>query len=146
MTLIQKRLTLLFLGALLGWGCQQSDDQYGEQYTVHILKSWGEILVSVINARADTPESYKSLKEALDQGIAKGYFADHDPQKMRRDYWGRDFIWEVKDGKTIRIVSMGRNGVYDNGEEDDLVVQIWRTDSGAQMSIRLPPGIRGGPK
>jgi hypothetical protein len=67
--------------------------------------------------------AYKSVAEILEDARRKGIVTDSEIRRFSADSWGRPFRWELhkRRGKAVgRILSAGPNGIFENGEGDDI--------------------------
>jgi len=70
---------------------------------------------------------FENKSALLDKLVSIDVISKTDRDRMARDAWDRDFIWrETKVGTNvvIRILSVGPNGVFEDGRGDDLCVEI----------------------
>lgn len=74
-------------------------------------------------------EDFSSLEATVRLLVDKGYVAASPSTfpHLMQDYWKRSFVWQVSrshDATRIRIISRGPNGILEDGEGDDLFVEI----------------------
>ena len=69
--------------------------------------------------------TFRSFEEFLKEAEIKTYISGRE--YYRKDIWGSDLVWEVKQANKITIVRIGSKGpnrVWENGNGDDLYVQV----------------------
>jgi hypothetical protein len=109
-------------------GCvvRVSDRNQANGETTAALKRWGETIM-VLHEMGTDLEKYASTAEILAEWEASGVFDTTDLGPFKHDYWGNPYRWETRreNGEiVIRIGSNGRNGIWENGEGDDLYLEI----------------------
>jgi hypothetical protein len=88
---------------------------------------WGSTVSNVLKNKLDMVENYKSVREVLNSWEKKELLEMGSRPNLEKDYWAREFKWEVqrKDEELlVKITSAGKNGVWENGGGDDLFVEI----------------------
>jgi hypothetical protein len=73
----------------------------------------------------DDVAHFETLDDFLRAATAKKYF--DDPEKVGFDGWGHKFNWlfdKTNDRIAITIISAGKNGVFENGNGDDIVLEF----------------------
>jgi len=84
---------------------------------------------------------YGSVDDLLEDARAKGMIREAEVDRLSTDYWGRPYRWEVEvrpPDTVIRIISSGRDGVFENGEGDDVSIEIRIPERGRAI-IRVRP-------
>jgi len=128
---------------LLGvcYGCSP-DFTMARDVTLHRLSTLAEGITISLQER-EKVEDLTSLENAVRLLTEKGYVkaSPSTRSELMQDYWKRPFEWELSqtDGKTrIRILSRGPNGILENGQGDDLFVEIL-VRRGGDISWRRHP-------
>jgi hypothetical protein len=120
--------TLVVLAFLFG-GCQRQklyDQNDSNAQTRHILAEWGLEVSAVSEAQFEGKRVDLTQYKTAEQFCSKWINKD-DRKLMERDIWGRPFGWSVRtegERTIVRVSSWGRNGINENGEGDDLYVEV----------------------
>jgi hypothetical protein len=108
-------------------GCKTSDQNWDNQQTLFVLRLWAETILVVHKTGADDSLKYDSIRSVFTSWKNKGIIRESERQLVPMDYWESELRWEVRsrnEDKSIRITSAGRNTLYEEGEGDDLYVEI----------------------
>ncbi len=124
-------------------GCvvRVSDRNEANAQTVSALKSWGESII-VLHEMGIDLEKYHSTDVILLEWKGTGVFDTTDLGRFEHDYWGNPFRWELRRENrdvVVMIGSNGRNGIWENGEGDDLYLEIFIATSGKPTTrLKVP--------
>jgi len=110
-------------------GCGQVRNGTAESETQYRLKCWGAAIAVALQVGDDIrvykdPSEFEIAWELKESGVvacvSKSYMLD--------DQWGRKFqliVVTYNDAaKHVRVLSVGKNGVFEDGGGDDLYVDI----------------------
>ncbi len=110
--------------------------------TLADLSYLGHVGVLVLDKGA-TPAELQSLESLISAALkyhVGDTLKDEDDARWTRDRWGRSFKWNTSSSEpqiVVRITSNGRDGLSQNGEGDDLYVEIRKhTNEPAKMKLR----------
>jgi len=118
-----------FLASLLCLGgCRfgVSDENVGEATTDASLRLWGEMILSAYEGGFNC-ETCSSAADALSWLKENGIAPQSYDKYLKRDYWGHAYRWKSKKGSdeiNVFVISDGRNGLFEDGEGDDLWVKV----------------------
>jgi hypothetical protein len=120
------------LAAATTYGCAM-DRRPAYSKTLNQLKVLGDSGSRLIEKGEDIFE-YNSLNSFLAAAAKNGYVAESDVRGkyFEQDGWENPLMYEMmKNGdKILRISSLGENGIWENGEGDDLFVEIRLLENG----------------
>ncbi len=130
-----KRIYCLVCATAMS-GCY-SDSHWRRDETLHkldvlaeIVKKWGPIRI----------KKFTSVEEFVSRSDQEGYLTDLSGNSFELDGWGKSFSWHIEIDKEqnrvrVRIISGGVNQVLENGEHDDLFVEIELTFLGESKAF-----------
>ena len=82
---------------------------------------------SSVENKFDLVES-KDIDEAVKRLADPKIVDASETGRLLKDYWGNKYKWEssllADKSRVVRITSMGRNGIDENGSGDDLRIEI----------------------
>jgi hypothetical protein len=108
-------------------GCIKiSDSNQAVAQTRYYLGLWSDYIRSSYEAGIPI-NGCKTLAEAMTLLDTRGVMEKDVQPRFTKDAWGRRYAWSVTEADGLirfHIVSSGRNGVFENGEGDDLSVEI----------------------
>ena len=122
------RHQLIVCGVLTGVllaGCRTPHGQDKNLDTMIYLQSTCKmILVAESESGQSPPTEMKKLTAWLQQWSAeKAQYIDYDNGRIS-DGWGQDVRLLAEAGKLEFLASLGANGIWDQGQGDDIVVQV----------------------
>lgn len=122
--------------SLMWLGCRKPAD-WEESLTQYQLGQIGEAIAALVRGgNALETRNIRKYQEFL--SYAEGHGQALARTGVVRDGWDRPYAWEVttREGQTfIRVISSGKDGVFDHGERDDLYVEI-RFRDGSDTELR----------
>jgi hypothetical protein len=125
----------VLLSAVIAFGAwvwlsqpRNSDEHQAQATTMSAIREWTQVVEFAIESGM-TLEQWPTPTDALIDWQRQGFIEDERlVNKLLLDYWKRPFRWSKVDKDddmhTVRIWSIGPNGVDENGEGDDLYGQI----------------------
>jgi len=123
---MRKHLRSLLLLALLPVGCQRVNDTNRDNLdTRSNLNEWAHYVIILSDARIEGKQLDIGQFKTTDDVISKIHSSDFD--FIKHDSWERPFDWSVRtegERTIVRVSSWGRNGINENGEGDDLYVEV----------------------
>jgi hypothetical protein len=114
--------------------------------TIAQLTYWGEIITQVHLNEQDNVTLHSSLDQLVDSWIEKRIIYPAEGNRLRKDWWDRPFRFRcvmTTDGATVRISSDGADGVAQEGEGDDLVLEVELHYEPTTLVVRLR-GVKNG--
>jgi hypothetical protein len=145
---VSTRLVLQGLvGVLVGMnalapGCRSENDYSPTRVTHGNLKAMGGFAVELAT-KGVCVSDFKSVDDLLRRAAKEGVISEPeiDYRGYHRDAWGRPYRWQVvAEGAeiTVRIVSDGNDGISQEGQGDDIYVEIMITRDGEPRMYMKP--------
>jgi hypothetical protein len=123
-------------------GCHRDSDLHeSEATTYHSLALWLRALVRGQEEKVSV-DHLASLTEVLDTLAENHLIEPTDRKRLEVDGWGRPFSFRVQNeanSQKIRIISSGKNGVFQEGKGDDIVLEITIRRNGKLDVTVWPP-------
>ena len=145
-SMVKKVLGIgLFVFAISPACEKHSDRKQSAAQTWSQLRFWGDTIESLHKAGFSL-KMYKSPKEAADFLKKLNALTDHEYSLLIEDAWHRSFHWKMfedKGSKIIKIISDGKDGIRENGDGDDLFIEVTIPAIGPVMIRQKPLPHRG---
>jgi hypothetical protein len=137
----QKRIlcSLLLTGMTVLIGCKEPGDRYEEKATLTRMRLAAGILKTMIENHYDDPFQYVSYSDALANWKSEQEIDRVEASMIETDWWGNEYEWELINGgnrKVVRLISAGRNGVRENGNNDDLWIELEILDTSIHLRVK----------
>lgn len=132
----QSRFLVILLVFQGGCGARPDNDV---NRTIANLQVWADVLEYVVQNHLDSPCKYSTTDEVIKTWSRKGHIPVGWVNFLEEDAWGRPFQWNIvkeKDCIGVRVLSRGRNSKHENGDGDDLWVEVVGTTDG-QTKVRF---------
>jgi hypothetical protein len=118
-----------------------ADLYYCDGQTSSRLGAWGETIALVVNSGADDVTAYPYFDSLYSSWDRLGLLDPLGLRGRREDAWGRKFRLESfrlpgARETVVRVLSVGRSGVYERGRGDDLYVDV-RIDEDARAAVAV---------
>ena len=118
------------------------DTHMAAKRTISQLGEIGDTVVRLVRDGARV-EGLASLEDAMVEARKRGLLNESEFQdrQYRNDSWGREFRWVRKEqgaSAIIWIISAGEDGKFEDGDGDDLYVQISVTGEKELQVYRKP--------
>ena len=117
------------LSAIAIAGCAKVRNGTAESDTLHRLKNWPEAIHVALQVNDDI-RTYKNLSEFVAAWKKKAHsvVACVSADYTLNDVWGQPIELRIltysDDLKQVRILSLGKDGISQDGEGDDLYVEV----------------------
>jgi len=138
---------VVLVSIILNIACSRtkvSDQHFDYHSTAYTLSMWGEELSNILDSGIDlkrlNPKAQVDLEFA--KFLFKHRFANaSDCQDMLTDWWGNKLTLQITDdgdNQVVKIISNGRNLTYENGDGDDLFIELKKgsKQNKAQITVR----------
>jgi hypothetical protein len=107
---------------------------------IYTLQWWAYAVATAFDN--DIPlQSYESCKELFDALRARDLIDEEDDGGLLTDFWQNPLVYKYRQkGKVIevKIISKGRNGIYEEGAGDDVALTVTRKGKTVEIIIREP--------
>ena len=108
-------LILVFVTLVIGYYATtpSPNSVAGRKHNVEYMRSrLGEIVLEYFKKHGRIPDGFEIALNDSDKKLPN-----------RGDYYGRSMVYEKLSDDSFRFVAFGKNGEYDDGESDDVVVK-----------------------
>lgn len=130
---------LLFVCTLLV-GCKSSDRNMGNDQTANKLASVFEIMKAISHTGLEDFSCKYNMDELLNYLKRRGYIDVSAYLFLSEDAWGNKFILEMNHNPreiSFTFFSKGSNGVFEEGQGDDLFLRIrWADREIKEVTLR----------
>ena len=138
---MQMRIPVLLLCVFLAGCCHATvEDNSGNVATTQSLKSWGLLIVAEVETGNGDFVFSGEIRDVLKRCRLDKRYSDAELSELEHDFWDQPFRKTVDkqgDTKRLRIVSSGANRKLEDGEGDDLVLElVWDGQKDIKGSIR----------
>jgi hypothetical protein len=137
-----RNITLaVILGAITGCQPKHSDENRAYNQTRAFFRDYASALSTAIYAGYDLG-SCTSVDEMLGALRKANIITDKQQSALRHDYWGRDYSFFVRkdDGVVVvRIITSGRNGIFEDGSGDDVTLEFKVNESTRETEYQILP-------
>jgi len=103
-------------------------DNTGNQQTALRLREWGFLILDRMEHGEGKYYFSGPLLKTLDKlKLDRPYYSEGTMDELREDFWHQLFIKETTfhdGGYFLRILSVGANGVFEDGKGDDLFLEV----------------------
>ncbi len=120
---MRRHYALIAIVVLVGPGCRNYTNNASHWTSIDLMKMGG----SFRRFSFDECQRAQALSDMLKTAMERKIITEVVREQMERDAFGRPYVFQrtvADDRIVIRIISVGQNGVFEDGNGDDLVCEL----------------------